>query len=146
MFIEAAFGRLFYYQPRRTCVADNGVIPCADYTDALKGAISDERIGELCKSSLPKARKLVAAQLLAVHRDTMIAASDIMNGATFGKVRDGRFHPGIGYWDSLGRHLATEAFAEMFAAHISTPQAWGTAVDYFPESCAMFETMLREAL
>lgn len=91
MFIEAAFGRLFHYQPRRTCGADNGVIPCADYTDALKGAISDERIGELCKSSLSKARKLVATQLLAVHRDTMIAASDIMNGVTLDKVRDGWF-------------------------------------------------------
>lgn len=146
MFIEAAFGRLFHYQPRRTCGADNGVIPCADYTDALKGAISDERIGELYKSSLPKARKFVAAQLLAVHRDTMIAASDIMNGATFGKVRDGWYHSGRGYWDSAGEHLATEAFAEMFAAHISTPQAWETALVYFPESCAMFEMMLKEAM
>lgn len=127
-------------------MTDNGVITYADYTGALKGTISDERIGELCKPSLPKARKLVAAQLSALPRDTTIAAFDIMNGATLDKVRDGWFHPDIGYWDPSGRHLATEAFAGMFAAHISAPQTWGTAVDYFPESCAMFETMLREAL
>lgn len=129
-----------------SAMAGKGVITEIDYWDVQDGTISNERIEELCKPSLPKARKLVAAQLSALPLDTTVAVSDIMNGATFGKVRDGWFHPGVDYWDPSGRHLATEAFAEMFAAHISTPQAWGTAVDYFPESCAMFETMLREAL
>lgn len=129
-----------------SAMAGKGVITEIDYWDVQDGTISNERIEELCKPSLPKARKLVAAKLSALPLDTTVAVSDIMNGATFGKVRDGWFHTGIGYWDPSGRHLATEAFAGMFAAHISTPQAWGAAVDYFPESCAMFETMLREAL
>ena len=129
-----------------SAMAGKGVIARIDYWDTQDGTIGDERIGELCKPSLPKARELLAARLSALPSDTTVAASDTMNGATFGKVRDGWFHPGIGYWDPSGRHLATEAFAEMFAAHISTPQEWGTAVDYFPESCTMFETMLREAL
>ena len=123
-----------------------GLITEDDYYDIRAGAMRAERIEELCKASTPKARELLAARLSALPSDTTVAASDIMNGATFGKVRDGWIHNGRGYWDSSGRHLATEAFAELFAAHISTPQAWGTAVDYFPESCAMFETMLREAL
>jgi hypothetical protein len=125
---------------------EKGIITYADYVNALKGVIGNERISELCKPSLSKARKLVAVQLSSLPRDTTIAVSDIMNGATLGKVRDGWFHPGEGYWDLAGEHLATEAFAEMFAAHISTPQAWETALIYFPESCAMFETMLKEAM
>lgn len=129
-----------------SAMAGKGVIAEIDYWDTQDGTISDERIEELCKAAMPKAGELLAARLFALPSDTTVAASDIMNGVAFGKVRDGWFHPGTGYWDSSGQHLATEAFAEMFAAHISTPQAWGTAVDYFPESCAMFETMLREAL
>lgn len=127
-------------------MAGKGVIAEIDYWDAQDGTISDERIGELCKPSLPKARELLAARLSALPSDTTVAASDIMNGATFGKVRDGWVHSSLGYWDRYGEHLATEAFAEMFASHVSTPQMWETALDYFPESCAMFETMLREAL
>ena len=123
-----------------------GLITEDDYYDIRAGAMRAERIKELCKASTPKARKLLEARLSSLPPDTTVAASDIMNGATFGKVRGGWIHNGRGYWDPSGRHLATEAFAELFAAHISTPQAWGTAVDYFPESCALFETMLREAL
>lgn len=127
-------------------MAGKGVIAEIDYWDTQDDTISDERIGELCKPSLPKARELLAARLSALPSDTTVAASDIMNGATFGKVRDGWVHSSLGYWDRYGEHLATEAFAEMFASHVSTPQMWETALDYFPESCAMFEMMLREAL
>lgn len=129
-----------------SAMASKGVISEIDKMDAQDGIITDARIAELCKSSLPKARKLVAAKLSSMPLDTTVAVSDIMNGATFGKVRDGWYHPGRDYWDLAGEHLATEAFAEMFAAHISTPQAWETALVYFPESCAMFEMMLKEAM
>lgn len=78
--------------------------------------------------------------------DTAIAASDIMNGATFGRVRDGWVHDAKGYWDLSGQHLAAEAFADLFAARISTHQAWSTALEWFPDSCTIFETMLKEAL
>ena len=35
-------------------MASNGVIAEIDYWDAQDGTISDERIGELCKPSLPQ--------------------------------------------------------------------------------------------
>lgn len=129
-----------------SAMASKGIISEIDKMDAQDDIITDARIAELCKPTLSKARKLVAAKLSSMPLDTTIAVSDIMNGATFGKVRDGWYHPGRGYWDLAGEHLATEAFAEIFAAHISTPQAWDTALIYFPESCAMFETMLKEAM
>ncbi|MDD6462299.1 MAG: hypothetical protein PUF51_07650 [Bifidobacteriaceae bacterium] len=71
--------------------------------------------------------------------------SDIMNGAARGKIRDGWVHDQANYWDSSGCMLATEAFAEMFAAHISTPQALEPVRKWFPKSSALFETMLKEA-
>lgn len=93
-----------------------------------------------------KARKPLAARLSSMPSDTAIAASDIMNGATFGRVRDGWVHDAKGYWDLSGQHLAAEAFADLFAARISTHQAWSTALEWFPDSCTIFETMLKEAL
>lgn len=59
-----------------------------------------------------KARKPLAARLSSMPSDTAIAASDIMNGATFGRVRDGWVHDAKGYWDLAGQHLAAEAFAD----------------------------------
>lgn len=113
---------------------------------AREGSISDERVGELCKPSLSKAWQLVSARLSVLAHDTTVAAFDIMNGATFGKVRDVWTHSDKGYWDFAGKHLATEVSAEMFAAHISSSQARETAIAHLSESCSMFETMLKEAL
>lgn len=55
-------------------MAGKGVIAEIDYWDAQDGTIGDERIGELCKPSLPKVRKLVATQLSAPLLDTTVAA------------------------------------------------------------------------
>lgn len=84
-----------------SAMAGKGVITEIDYWDAQDGTISDERIEELRKAAMPKARKLVAAQLSALPLDTTVAASDTMNGVTFGKVRDGWGHSSLGYWDTI---------------------------------------------
>lgn len=100
-----------------SAMAGKGVIAEIDYWDAQDGTISDERIEELCKAAMPKAGELLAARLFALPSDTTVAASDTMNGVTFGKVRDG--------WGPF--------FSRLLGY-------------YFPESCALFETMLREAM
>lgn len=49
----------------------------------------------------------------------------------------------IGFW--LGNILLPRLLP-IFAACISTHQAWSTALEWFPDSCTIFETMLKEAL
>lgn len=69
--------------------------------------------------------------------------SDILEGATMGKIQCGVGH-GKAYWKKLKDSLATEAFAEMFRANFAGEESLKTIQNYLPESYKVFEEMLEE--
>ena len=73
--------------------------------------------------------------------------SDILEGATRGKIRCGIGHGGGSYWTKRSYNgvewgLGTEAFAEMLSATMSNPESLATLKAYLPKSYALFEEML----
>lgn len=73
--------------------------------------------------------------------------SDILEGATRGKIRCGIGHGGGSYWTKRSYNgvewgLGTEAFAEMVSATMSNPESLATIKKYLPKSYALFEEML----
>lgn len=73
--------------------------------------------------------------------------SDILEGATRGKIRCGIGHGGGSYWTKRSYNgvewgLGTEAFAEMLSATMSNPESLATIKKYLPKSYALFEEML----
>lgn len=73
--------------------------------------------------------------------------SDILEGATRGKIRCGIGHGGGSYWTKRSYNgvewgLGTEAFAEMLSAMMSNPDSLATIKKYLPKSYALFEEML----
>jgi len=78
----------------------------------------------------------------------MCDISDILEGATRGKIRCGIGHGGGSYWTNrtwkgLDWGLGTEAFAEMVSATMSCPESLATIKKYLPDSYAVFEEMLQ---
>ena len=74
--------------------------------------------------------------------------SDILEGATRGKIRCGIGHGGGSYWTSRSYNeidwgLGTEAFAEMTSAAMTCPESLETIKKYLPKSYAMYEDMLK---
>lgn len=74
--------------------------------------------------------------------------SDILEGATRGKIRCGIGHGGGSYWTNrtyggVEWGLATEAFAEMTSATMTNPESLATIKKYLPKSYAMYEDMLK---
>lgn len=49
-------------------------------------------------------------------------------------------HP-VGYFDN--HSVETEAFAEMLSGHLANENTWRLFVSYFPNSCKMFQDMIR---
>ena len=73
--------------------------------------------------------------------------SDILEGATRGKIRCGIGHGGGSYWttrtyNGIDWGLGTEAFAEMTSATMTSPESLATMKKYLPKSYAMYEDML----
>lgn len=74
--------------------------------------------------------------------------SDILEGATRGKIRCGIGHGGGSYWtnrvyNGIDWGLGTEAFAEMTSATMTCPESLETIKKYLPKSYAMYEEMLK---
>lgn len=74
--------------------------------------------------------------------------SDILEGATRGKIRCGIGHGGGSYWtnrvyNGIDWGLGTEAFAEMTSATMTCPESLATIKKYLPKSYAMYEEMLK---
>lgn len=74
--------------------------------------------------------------------------SDILEGATRGKIRCGIGHGAGSYWTNRTYNgvewgLATEAFAEMTSATMTNPESLATIKKYLPRSYAMYEDMLK---
>lgn len=72
--------------------------------------------------------------------------SDILEGATKGKIRCGIGHGGS-YWtkrihNGIEWGLGTEAFAEMLSATVTNPDSLATLKKYLSKSYALFEEML----
>ncbi|MGD6729798.1 MAG: hypothetical protein ACPKMZ_01885 [Pleomorphochaeta sp.] len=76
--------------------------------------------------------------------------SDIMEGATYGKIKAGIGH-GVSYWkkhkiQDTNNGLAAEAFAEMLDATIASKKSLDSIIKYFPESYKIFKQMIEEVL
>ena len=75
--------------------------------------------------------------------------SDILEGATHGKIQCGIGHGGGSYWTKRVQNgveygLGTEAFAEMTSATMTSPESLATIKKYLPKSYAMYEDMIKE--
>ena len=75
--------------------------------------------------------------------------SDILEGATHGKIQCGIGHGGGSYWakrvqNGVEYGLGTEAFAEMTSATMTSPESLATIKKYLPRSYAMYEDMIKE--
>lgn len=70
--------------------------------------------------------------------------SDILEGATMGKIQCGIGHGKV-YWQKRKEYgLATEAFAEMFRANFAGEESLKVIQKYLPESYKVFEEILEE--
>ena len=74
--------------------------------------------------------------------------SDILEGATRGGIQCGIGHGAGSYWTTRSYNgidwgLATEAFAEMTSATMTSPESLVTIKKYLPKSYAMYEDMLK---
>ena len=77
----------------------------------------------------------------------MCDISDILEGATRGKIVCGVGHGGGSYWTNRSYNgvdwgLGTEAFAEMTSATMTCPESLATIQKYLPKSYALYEEML----
>ncbi len=77
----------------------------------------------------------------------MCDISDILEGATRGKIQCGVGHGGGSYWTNWAYNgidwgLGTEAFAEMTSATMTCPESLETIKKYLPKSYALYEEML----
>ena len=78
---------------------------------------------------------------LGVRSSALI--SDFFSGATGNKAK-GHWSHSAGYWKSNPQLLCNEFFAEMFSSSIVDPQAIEIARRYAPQSCGLFERMLKD--
>ena len=74
--------------------------------------------------------------------------SDILEGATRGKIQCGIGHGAGSYWTTRSYNgidwgLATEAFAEMTSATMTSPESLATIKKYLPKSYGVYEDMLK---
>lgn len=74
--------------------------------------------------------------------------SDILEGATRGKIQCGIGHGAGSYWTTRSYNgidwgLATEAFAEMTSATMTSPESLATIKKYLPKSYGVYEAMLK---
>ena len=87
--------------------------------------------------------ELLANEIRENQTKSKPAISDIFEGATNGRVSDGYGH-GKTYWKKSKDNLATEAFANMFSASLTTKEQLEEIRKYFPKSVKIFEQMISE--
>lgn len=92
-------------------------------------------------SALEKEVKSIAGGGMAISD-----LSDMLEGATGAKIQCGYGH-GKTYWQKgmgVDAKLATEAFAEMTSATITTPESLEVIKKYLPKSYKVYEEMLKD--
>ena len=99
------------------------------------------------KVSKKMAYDAVKRQIQSLEPLQMCDISDILEGATRGKIVCGVGHGGGSYWTNrtfggVEWGLGTEAFAEMTSATMACPESLATIQKYLPQSYAMYEEML----
>lgn len=121
------------------------LIDFTTYMEALRGELSDKEVIERCgKITLNHTYKMIGREVSELPDAEKHALSDILGGATGNRAIDSWGHWKKSYWDKYGNALAQEAFAEMFAGNISSPRAMEKLREYLPESCKMFDEMVKE--
>ena len=92
--------------------------------------------------------KMLEKEIRALPDLSMASLSDMLEGATNGRVSCGFGH-GKNYWTNRTREgvsdgLATEAFAEMVAAECANSDSLDTIKQYLPKSYGVFCDMLKD--
>lgn len=126
-----------------------GLVDTKDFLKWWGGSLSDDGlVAKLKKPTIKHAYKLIEGELNSISSDETCAVSDIFDGATRHRIKDGWGHwkqrGKPEYWDKDGRALSHEAFAELFACHLSSPKGLARMREYFPKSSALFEEMLAD--
>lgn len=100
------------------------------------------------KYSKNMAYRAVQTEIMKLPRVARCDLSDILEGATNGKIQCGFGH-GTKYWrdrtiNGVRDGLATEAFAEMSDSLFTNPDSLATIQRYLPNSWAVYEDMINE--
>lgn len=96
------------------------------------------------KFSKSMAYRELEKEIRAIDKNIMANLSDIVEGATNGRVQAGFGH-GKGYWKQEHK-LSTEAFAEMFDSSVANPEQLEIIKQYLPKSYEIFQEMLQTIL
>ena len=127
---------------------DNGFIYSWQLDEAFSGIEPDVK---KIKISKERAYKQLAEE---IRKNTSFLGranlSDILEGATYGKISMGVGH-GRPYWRDrtyLGANhaLASEAFTEMFASYVTNKESLETIKKFLPKSHKIFEEMIEEMI
>lgn len=95
------------------------------------------------KYSISFAYKAIEKEIRALEPRAKADLSDILEGATGGKISIGFGH-GASYWKKGGNDaLATEAFAEMLDSTMTCPKSLETIKKYLPDSYSVFQDMIK---
>lgn len=116
------------------------------YHPALKPAtakkVKDGLVGSITPSIAASIVKWQMKQQNYLHTREI---SDIVHGATKGKIHFGAGHFKPGYWESNGgENLAIEAFANIAEAAIVNKEAYNLISKIVPKSLAVFHEMMNE--
>lgn len=128
---------------------DNGFIGDWYYSQYENGTYTAERITP--KYAKSYAYSAVQKEVKAVGSKYAYGdLSDILEGATIGKIECGIGH-GKTYWkdrtyDGLADGLATEAFAEMIDSTFASPESLEMIKKYLPKSYGVFLEMIENLL
>lgn len=109
----------------------------ADYYSQLNGF----------KVSKSMAYNAIQQEIKSLKPLQLTDISDILEGATRGKVVCGVGHGAGSYWtkrtwNGIDYGLGTEAFAEMTSATMTNPESLATIQKYLPKSYAVYQEML----
>ena len=95
----------------------------------------------------------LTSELKAIPKIELSNLSDILEGATNGKIKLGAGH-GTAYWDKAykktkikslkGRELGSEAFAEMIDSSLLNGESLDLIKKYLPKSYRLFKKMIKE--
>lgn len=102
-------------------------------------------VGGVPKYSKSMAYNSIEKEIRAMDKMIMADLSDIVEGATNGKIKAGFGH-GASYWKKAEHKLSTEAFAEMFDSSIANTEQLEAIKEYFPKSYEIFQQILESIL
>lgn len=101
--------------------------------------------GAVPKCSKSMVYKTVENEIRAMDKMKKANLSDIVEGATGGRINGGFGH-GASYWKKGEYKLSTEAFAEMFDSSIANVEQLEKIKEYFPESYIIYMEILESIM